>query len=219
MPVIGVIDDRQDVRKILSDSISLTLPTGWEVIDIPPWSSLNIYPSWISENEIVALIIDEQLNEATDKSDAVNYQGHDLVDYLRQYLKELPIFVVTSHLMDSDFHDELQERFKYVEDMIERNQFYERPSDYVERMTRAGQRYLQTFEQELADLAEFAKKAAIGEDVSPEEQKRAIAIQTKIETAFPIENIANRSEWLLQMQHLIEELETLKIDIEQRLQR
>ncbi|VAW35541.1 hypothetical protein MNBD_CHLOROFLEXI01-3445 [hydrothermal vent metagenome] len=216
MSVIGIVDDRDDVRAIMLDNVRLALPDGWEAIDISPWNSLDNYPSWISQEEIVALIIDERLNEVANASGAVDYEGHDLVDYMRQHMPEFPIFVVTSYKEDAL---ELGERFKDVEDIIERNQFYERSSDYIPRIIRAGQRYLQTFERELAELGDFAKKSAIGEDSSTEEHERAKAIQTKIETAFPIENIASRGELLSQMEQLIAELETLKTDIEQQAKR
>ncbi len=216
MSVIGIVDDRDDVRAIMIDNVRLALPDGWEAIDIPPWNTLDNYPSWISQEEIVALIIDERLNEVANANGAVDYEGHDLVDYMRQHMPEFPIFVVTSYKEDAP---ELGERFKDVEDIIERNNFYERSGDYIPRIIRAGQRYLQTFEQELAELADFAKRSAAGEDISTGEYERAKAIQTKIETAFPIENIASRGEWLSQMEQLIAELETLKTDIEQQTKR
>lgn len=216
MPIIGIIDDRDDVRTIMIDSVRLALPDGWEAIDISPFSSLDTYPSWISQEEIAVLIIDERLNEVASASGAVHYEGHDLVDYMRLHIPEFPIFVVTSYKEDAH---ELEERFKDVEDIITRNQFYERSGDYISRIIRAGQRYLQAFEHELAELADFAKKSAAGEAVSSEERERAKAIQTKIETAFPIENIASRGEWLSQMEQLITELEALKTDIEQQTNR
>lgn len=214
MSVIGIVDDRDDVREIMRDSVRLALPQGWAEIDISPLNSLKDYPSWIGQNEIVALIIDERLNEAaTNTGTAVSYEGHNLVDYMRRYMPELPIFVVTSFQDDPD----LRERFRHVEDIIERNEFYERPGDYISRITRAGQRYLQTFEGELAELADFAKKSALGESISDKEQERAKAIQTKLEMAFPIESIASRGEWLSRMEQLIAEMETLKSDIEQQI--
>lgn len=213
MSVIGIVDDRDDVRGIMRDSVRLALPQEWEEIDISPLSSLADYPSWISQNEIVALIIDERLNEATNTGTTVSYEGHNLVDYMRQHMPELPIFVVTSFQDDP----ELRERFRHVEDIIERNEFYERPGDYTTRITRAGQRYLQTFEGELAELADFAKKSALGESLTVEEKERAKAIQTKLETAFPIESITSRGEWLSRMEQLVTELKTLKTDVEQQI--
>lgn len=211
MPTIGIVDDRDDVREIMWDNVRLALPNEWEVIAISPWESLEHYPSWVNQHEITVLVIDEKLNELlTNAGTAVSYEGHDLVDYMRQYMPEFPIFVVTSYPNDPD----LQERFKYVEDIIERNKFYDRSEDYIPRLTRAGQRYLQVYEGELAELADFARKSAIGEPISVEEQERARAIQTKLVSTFPIENITSRSEWLSQMEQLIEKLELLKNDIE-----
>lgn len=217
MSTIGIVDDREDVRITITDSIRLALPEGWDALDISPFKTLDNYLIWISQFEIVALIIDEQLNEASNQGVAVNYAGHDLVDYIRQYLPEFPIFVVTSYKNDPALQEELDGRFKYVEDIIERNAFYERPDDYIARITRAGQRYSQTFEGELAELADFAKKAATGESISIEERERAKAIQTKLETAFPIDSISTRGEWLSRMEQLIEELEVLKTDIKKQI--
>lgn len=218
MPAIGIVDDRENVLSNMRDSVRLALLRNslneWEVFAIFPHKFLYDYPSWISQNEIVALIIDERLNEVlTDSEEAVSYEGHGLVDFLRSHIPEIPIFVVTSNQDDS----ELLERFKYVEDIIERSEYYDRSVDYIARITRSGQRFLQTFEDELTELANFATKVATGETILAEERDRAKAIQTKLETAFPVESIASRSEWLSHMEQLITELETLQANIEEQI--
>ena len=114
MSIIGIVDDRDDVRTIMLDTVELALSDGWEAIAIPPLSSLDSYPSWISQEEIVVLLIDERLNEVANVNGAVDYEGHDLVDYMRQHMPEFPIFVVTSYKENAP---DLDERFKDVEDI------------------------------------------------------------------------------------------------------
>ncbi len=214
MPTIGIIDDREDIREILTENVRLYLKQDWDVVGVPPLPEVDEYPSWISQNDIVAIIIDEKLDEKiAASSEAVKYLGHDLVDYIRERILELPIFVITSFANEPD----LVERFKYVEDIIDRKDYYSRPSDYIERITRAAQRYLQTYESELAALASFSEKIASGEDVTDDEIRQAKAIKTKIESAYPIGEITGRNAWLNHMEILIDQLESLKTQIEERL--
>lgn len=214
MTTIGVIDDRDELRALLSKTIKLNLPNDWLVYDSRPLHELDQYPSWISANKVCALVLDEKLNEASsDDEGAVAYCGHDLVDFIRRRIPTLPIFVVTSYESDSD----LQDRFKDVEDIISRTDFGRKSEDYVARMVRASQQYLETFETELAQLAAFAFKSATGDLLSDAEKTQALAIQQKIATAFSVASIDNKSQWLNAMHDTLEELEGLKQDMEKYL--
>jgi DNA-binding NarL/FixJ family response regulator len=212
MPAIGIIDDRSEHLKQLATALNFELPEKWETVPLEPLAELHDYPSWIAENEVVALLIDEKLNEVqgTASGIAVNYYGHDLVDFLRSHLPTFPIFIVTAYSTES----ELQERFGAVEGIIQKAEFLKDVEKYAPRIIRAGQHYLYTFESELATLSDFASKAAIGQKLTDAEQKRAKAIQTKIGTAFSVDGISDRSQWLGEMEETLNELEKLKDEIE-----
>jgi hypothetical protein len=163
MTSIGVIDDRNEERQIIVDGIKFGKNNdAWTVIDSKPLTKLEEYPAWIGQNKICALVIDELLDEKINGGVAVEYKGHNLVDFIRQHIPTLPIFVVTSYSNDSS----LRERFKDVEDIVERQIFSSNYRDYVPRIIRAAQQYLNVFQEELNELALFAQRVATGEAVS-----------------------------------------------------
>ena len=69
MPTIGVVDDRKDQRELLVGQIRHHLRnySEWEALETPPFEDINDYPSWISENNISVLILDERLHEGIDE--------------------------------------------------------------------------------------------------------------------------------------------------------
>lgn len=95
MAAIGVIDDREEERQIIVDGITLGQgDNSWNVVDDNPLAGLDEYLAWISQNKICSLVIDELLDEKVNNGSAVDYKGHNLVDYIRQHFPTLPIFVV-----------------------------------------------------------------------------------------------------------------------------
>ena len=113
MPNLGLIDDRVDSRQAFMLKIKLPLKktySEWDIIDTSPFKNLEDYDSWIIENEISAIIIDEKLDEGHIDSEIGHseYLGHQVVQYLRSRFKELPIYCVTSY----DRTVELNKSFK-----------------------------------------------------------------------------------------------------------
>lgn len=203
MPAIGIIDDRKDIRETLRMSVNLELNAPWKTLDIHPLKSLEEYLSWITENEIAVMLLDERLHEQGLKGkNSVNYDGHDLVDYLRKRFKTLPIFVITAFSDDED----LQQRFGEVEGIISRQEFTEKAKVFVARFIRAGQKFVETFEAELQELSEKAQKIAQGKATKSDKQ-RAMAIREKMNMAFPLEEYTDRNEWLVKFENKLKELE------------
>jgi len=216
MPVIGIVDDRDEDLEQLKTALELESPDKWEAIPQSPFPELRDYISWITENKVATLLVDEKLDEVSPNPDfgAVSYRGHDLVDFLRARLPTLPIFIVTGYSTEP----ELIHRFGEVEGMIDKIEFHKNAEAYTQRITRAGQRFLDTFEAELATLSDFAFKSATGQQVTAEENQRAKAIQSQIGTAFPIDDISDRSQWLGEMEKAVRELEKLKDEMESLLE-
>jgi len=213
MATIGVIDDRNEDRQIIVDGINLGKhDDSWNVVDNKPLTNLEEYPAWISENKICSLVIDELLNEKVNGGNAVEYKGHDLVDYIRKRFATLPIFVITSYSNDPS----LRQRFKDVEDIVERQVFGQDYKNYAPRIIRAAQQYLNVFQTELNELSLFAQRAATGEIISNEEQARAQAIQTKLDIAYSIGTISDISVWLHEATDLVDKIEELRKEIEKK---
>lgn len=214
MATIGIIDDRDvDRSMIVRFTKRGNSQEGWDVVDSPPFERLDDYPSWIAAQKISALIIDERLDEVLINGRAVNYQGHDLVDYLREHIKNLPIFVITAHITDRL----LQDRFKDVEDIIDRRRYGSEYANYVPRIIRSAQKFTSIFEKELSQLSTFAQKIATGETVTEEERNRAEAIRANLDIAYPIESISDISNWVTEANQLVEQLESLRGDLEKRM--
>jgi hypothetical protein len=215
MSSIGIIDDRDVDRKLIVDGLSLSLgddERGWNIIDSVPLTTLDEYPSWISQNKICVLVIDELLDEITNNGTAVNYRGHDLVDFIRGRFATLPIFVVTAHSNDLV----LQERFKDVEGIIDRKDYGQSYRKFAPRIVRAAQQYLNVFQNELSELSELAKKTATGVKISDDERLRADAIRTKLDIAFSINSISGMNEWINEANNLVKQIEKLREEIERK---
>lgn len=208
MSTIGLIDDRADHRSTLKRRLDLELSGDWQSIDNEPLPRLEDYPSWITENEVCVLLLDERLHEQV----AVSYNGHDVANYLRKHLPTLPIFVITSYSPD----EALLKSFKDVEDIIQREEFTKKADEYVSRFVRSAQRYLNTFQKELSDLSDKSAKIALGK-ATTQDIEEVKAIQEKIGLAFPYDSLDNRSEWLNALEKKLEELDELKISIEKYL--
>lgn len=214
MATIGIIDDRDVDRKMIVRFTKLgNDQPGWDVIDSAPFEQLDDYPSWIAAQKISALIIDERLDEALINGKAVSYQGHNLVDFVREHIKNLPIFVITAHITDTL----LQDRFKDVEDIIDRRQYGRDYPKYVPRIVRSAQQYTLVFQEELSQLSTFAQKIAAGRSITENERNRAEAIRTKLSIAYPIESLSNINNWVNEATNIIEQLEELRKDLENRM--
>ncbi len=208
MPSIAIIDDRKDARETIKINLNLALSlyANWTSIDIEPFENIEDYPSWIKENEIVAFLLDERLNEQSIMGqNQISYSGHGLVDFIRKYLSTFPIFIITTYPEDP----ELINRFKDVESIIERVEFNKNYEKYVPRVVRSAQKYLDTFESELSELSKIAAKIAHGK-YDDSERERLKAIQAKIGFAFPTETFIQRSELLDKCENILKKLEALK---------
>lgn len=215
MPNIAIIDDRKEHRETLKAILDTQLIEGWISIDISPLSRLEDYPSWITENEVSVILLDERLDEQIEAETVIaDYRGHDLIDFVRGRFPTLPIYVITSYPND----DDLKERFKDVEEILPRDKFSEKAEDYVPRILRAGQKFLETFQEELAELSDKASKIAKGE-ATKEDIEKAKAIRTKIGCIFPSAIFGEHSQLLVTVDEKLKELEKLKAEVNKYFER
>ena len=214
MPAIGVVDDRRDPRETLVKRIKLFLPKNqnWDVLDTAPLEQIEDYPSWIAENDISVLILDERLHEAAEKDElAVEYDGHNVIDFLRERYATLPIWVITAYEDD----EQLQQRCSEVENVLPRNDFSDHADTYVARFVRFGTKFYQENKQQLERLAELSRKIA-GGVATPEEITEIGGLQRNL--TLPLQSLQLRSEWITKMEQTLDELEDLGKRIRQHLE-
>lgn len=215
MPSIGIIDDRSNVRTTMRRAMEARLPEQWEVADSFPLDNLDDYPSWLGENEAVALVVDQRLREQANSAGRVsNHEGHEIVDFLRQRMPTLPIFMVTVYPDE----ESLDERQGKVEAVMSRNDFFSHSGDITERIVRSGQKFLDTNEVELSELSQLSQKIAMGE-ATREDLQRVSAIQEKLQLASGSVDLQSRAEWLTEVQRQFGELADLRHEIQELLQR
>ena len=212
MLTIGLVDDRDVDRGMIVDAFRLQDNSDkWEIVDIKPFLDINQYPSWISQNKICVLIVDERLDEELfENGMAVSYKGHLLIDYIRSRFKTIPVFVITNYPSD----DSLSERFKDVEGIINRTDFSTNKKDYIPRIIRSAQQYLDMFQEELKELADYAYKIAIGERISEKECEHIDAIKFKLNSPYMICENNDISQWLEKANELLAGIEKLQKEIE-----
>lgn len=178
-----VVDDRADVRETLCESIRLSLPedTNTTVDGVFPFDEIDEYSSYIHENDIAALLLDERLNEKKDSQSGkhVAYYGHDVLHQLRKSLPNFPVYVVTTYSTDTD----LLAKEADAEDIIDRNDFDKSTDKFLSRIQRAASRFLDEKGSQLASLDRLTKKASQG-DLNPEEQKELSSIRAVLGLPF-----------------------------------
>lgn len=208
MPTVGIIDDRKDQREDILTIFGLCVgdDVRWNFLAIEPLSGIEEYPSWIVENDVVAIVLDERLHEeVTSSGQHVDYNGHELAEHIRQGMETFPIFVVTS------FQDqELLDRQNIVENIIERAEFSGRNRQiHVERILRSGIRFSEHFSSELLAISDLADKVATGKASDKDKEELRIK-QTSIKLAFPVSELTDRDDWINTLNNEIEEFDGLR---------
>lgn len=216
MPVLGIIDDRKDIRDTLVRRIKNNiekLVEAWEVIGISPFIKMSDYVNWIDSEDIAVIILDQRLTETADSGkEHVSYNGHQLVSYLRQTYKEIPIYMITT--FKEDDKREIESKFKEFDDILSRDEFNKKASEYVSRFIRSGQKYIETQKERLSLLSTISEKIAKGE-ATEDEVKQAKAIQKELEIPVIIESLTERKDWLTNIDDKVKELEKLNKEIEE----
>lgn len=212
MSSIIIVDDRDDVRKTLQRRISLELKkinSEMAVIDIAPFDNFEEYNSFILENEGSLLILDERMHENSTNGIAVTYNGSELVEYLRVFFKELPIYSITSYHMDLD----LQSRFKDFEEIISREGFYGDASSYVLRFSRSANRYFVDNQKKIEKIAIISQSIAnnTADDNDILELRR---VQEELNIPLSNYSFLDNNEYLKKLSNEADKLSELNIRIQ-----
>lgn len=176
MPAIAFVDDHEDKRSSIEKVLRLALADQWELISVAPLDSADDYVPWIHEHDIAVLLIDWCLNDSGRKGrHAVAYEADAVLDTVRAAHPTLPIFIVTAYGDNED----MQARRGDFEYHISREELADAPDVYVQRMLRAGGRFWERRQQDLARLSELARAAAVG-TISPAETEELHALRTSL---------------------------------------
>jgi hypothetical protein len=193
MDTIAVIDDRADMRGTVVTYIKVGLEDlgiDWDVIESGPLSDIEGYASWIKENDVRVLILDEKLNEEIAGEEAVAYCGHDVASILRKQMPDLPQMIITS----VDRSDDLEGAAE-LDAIVRRDEFNNHANTYVERMVRLGKSYLDRHESELAELTRITENI-LNETATAEERERIDAIRAKAQLSVIQLDTQSMQEWL-----------------------
>jgi hypothetical protein len=159
MSTLLLIEDREELRVSITDLLTRKLASakGWTVLPIFPLEHLDDYPSFLAEHNISVIIADENLREKVnpETQEAVTYSGHEIAKYLQNKQIGVSIFIVTSINAIDDIEDQGQ-----VDYIIPRREFLGAPDVHMQRLIRAGTKYLTSREAELSELARLSSKAA-----------------------------------------------------------
>jgi len=216
MLTFGIIDDRKDARESFRIKVELALDdldsgSDVEILDIPPFPEMQDFVQWILENEIAFLIVDERLYEEkmTDGKHA-KYSGHDLVIFLRNTFKDLPIYGVTNYKRT----EELNNSFKYFNLILGKDEFDEKINEYLNMFIRSGRHFYKEYKTELNKLSELSQKIALGK-ATKQEVEEAHSLQTKLAIPHGTDLINDRELWLKEFSQRIAKLDELSSDIDE----
>jgi hypothetical protein len=206
MGALGVVDDRDDLRRTVRHQIEGHAGSGVRVVDTRPLASPKEYPAWIVDKGIAGLIVDERLGEQRGAGQKhVKYAGHRVVDVVRAAHPNLPIFVLTSFPGDPG----VQSRFGKVEDILDRRLFMQAPRKHVQRIVRAASHYSAERDAALAQLSTLSTKIAAG-NASATQRSKARSLQLQLHTPVSIDSMITRSEWLTRAEKELAELRRLR---------
>lgn len=194
MPKIAIVDDRKDLRETLENKIKLYLKKDksiWLVIGTAPFVDKYDYINWIRENDIAVLILDERLQEVDNNGLSVNYNGSNLIEYLRKSLPDFPVYAITGYETDPD----LQRKFPLFDEILSRETFFKKASEYILRFTRAGQRFLETYSNQLSKISEISNLIATGK-ATEKHIKELNSIQEYLNIPFTAYSYVDRETWL-----------------------
>lgn len=186
---------------------------NYEIVGTPPLPRTTDYPSWIAEEDVQALVVDERLGEqAKPGAPHIPYTGHEVVQCVRQAYPLLPIFVLTAF---PDYPG-LKSEFGAVEEIIDRRVFNRDMAPYVRRIARQAARYAEDRTKALKELAQLAERLSQG-TATQKDKDRALALQTQLDASIAVGALATRAEWLSEAERQLDEIAQTRAELEELL--
>jgi len=212
MEKIAIVDDNSEQRETNKIRLKLFLKelnSTLEVIDVFPFKEYSDYFGFINSEDIIALVIDEKLyNDSQFDKVPVGYNGSDLVVFIRERYKYIPIFTLTNFPDDNI----LQEKINEYDYIFSKKDFTIKQVSIIQR---SCHRYLDENQKELSLYGDISQKLALGKGEFDDYEKLN-ALQTKLQIPFN-SDIKIRKEWLDEYEKQILALEELKNKLENNL--
>jgi hypothetical protein len=209
---IGLIDDKDVSRRAFMLQINLKLKQNfpsWTIIDSKPFSQPDEYRQWILENDISVLITDERLDEeAMDNGKYSQMLGSDLVQYLRGYLKDFPIYCITN----IDITEKLKGALSYFNLILNKRNFDDDIDNYLNLFTKSGESYFHEFERELGLIGTLSESIAKGNG-SPNDVIKLKSLQTRLLIPHISEEVINRMDYLDKLEEKVREIKEMKDEL------
>lgn len=212
MKNIGLIDDKDEARRAFMLKLKLVLERsyiGWQIIDTKPFGDKEAYRSWILENEISVLITDERLDEGQlAEGGFADYYGSDLVVYLRNYFKDLPIFCITN----IEITDQLKASLSYFNLILGKSKFDGDLENYLNLFVKSGTSFYTEFNKELTRLGELSERYALG-DVTEADKVELQTIQTRLTLPHLSEELQSREDYLSLIEIKINDMKVMNEEL------
>lgn len=213
--ILGIVDDKRTQRTSFKRKIERNLKnTPWSVIDRKPFFDLNDYPQWILENEISALILDERLNEEAVDGKNVGYYGHEVAEFIRASIPDMPLYSITNYERTADLRNSISS-FNLV---LGRSKFDGDIENYLNTITKSGEDYFRKNSQKLSRLGEIAELIASG-SISNELMEEMKALQTYLSIPHLSSLVNHRTIFLNDLESTLETMKKVQVDIERRIRK
>lgn len=212
MKYIGLVDDRDTQRRAfklrLDTKLELSYP-DWEIVDIKPFKDPKDYNSWINENEICLLIVDERLNEEPlEDGSTVDYYGSKLINELRTSYKDFPIFCVTSHTIS----DSLKAVVKDFNLTLSRATLESDIDNYLNSFIKFGESFYKENQKELSRVSELSEKVAIG-SATANDKDELRSLQVNLMIPHISSGLGTQEAYIKELESNIEKIKRIQDDI------
>lgn len=212
-----IVDDNKEQSETVQGNIELELiklgVNDIGVICLLPFEKPEEYFSFIEDNNVKVLILDEKLNDQpNEQGKPVDYLGHNLVTVIRERYKDLPIYTITNYSKDSD----VQNVFSEYDQVISRKDFYDSSEKYVPVMVRASSKFVDRYTHVLSELTKLSQEIASG-DKSQDKMERLRALQTAVE--LPLLGFNDRLNWLNEYDQQLNELKSIQQELIEKLRK
>lgn len=202
---IALIDDRDSLRRTTRRRIMRFLPSTWGCIDTKPFHSIRQYTSWITENDVYGLILDQRLDEEVGEEEiAVDYKGNQLAKEIRKSHPDIPIYSITSYESD----EEIQNDFDAFEHIFDRTEFRKNTRKTLNIIFRGCIRYHEKHLNDLNRIGELCQKATTTE-LNESEKSELHALQEYLSLDEGISRDASMSGLVAKIEADVERLEKI----------
>lgn len=208
---IGILDDRPDELATTMTIISRNLHDDkWHVVEVPLLASPARIVEWLAHESVNVLVADQVLSDNS-RHQAVNYQGHEVIQEVRRHLPDMPVYMITAFKDNADVEANLGR----MEEMVPRGKLGAQAPVLVERMKRAGETFERRYRDALSRLSELSRKKAT-EALSKPETEELHALQ---ETMALADTSDSRSRLLPELEQQLGKLAELQAKAERLLRR